>query len=218
MQHGESGRLQKNIQPRTREERRNLADKETLEKDRLKKRNEGYNRYVDLGKVTEPLSDAVGYLAEHERFDTDSAFEEKSLRDAALEKRELMYERKRIEQSVREEDRWTKIDAQKREQELKEEQWREDGSKAKRNTSSVPYNPITLMYNDTLDGERLRHADNTIRYRAALRAAALQSRMTCEGFNPVTGESMNMLDPPNPPGPVPAGPPGSKSPGGFGGH
>ena len=57
--------------------------------------------------------------------------------------------------------------------------------KAKRNTSSVPYNPITLGYHDNIDGERLRHADTTIRYRAALRAQALQSHMTIDGFNPV---------------------------------
>ena len=32
-----------------------------------------------------------------------------------------------------------------------------------------------------------RHADQTIRYRAALRAQALQGHMTCEGINPVSG-------------------------------
>ena len=121
--------LQKYVKPRTREERRNLSNKETLEKDRLKKRNEGYNRYVDLGKVTEPTKLAVGYLAEHERFDTDYAFEEKGLRDARLARQEQIYVNKRQQNAEREEGRWNQIDTAKREEEEMHDRWREDGSK-----------------------------------------------------------------------------------------
>ena len=33
---------------------------------------------------------------------------------------------------------------------------RERGDKSKKNSSCVPYDAITLKYNDSLDGERLR--------------------------------------------------------------
>ena len=98
-----------------------------------------------------------------------------------------------------------------------EEKWRylrEESDKAKRNVSSVPYDPITLKYNDNQDGLRLRYADDTIRYRAALRAQNLQSRMTADGFNPVTG---NALPPPVlPERPVPSWEQGQGEMGGQG--
>ena len=49
----------RNVVPRTREERRNMTDKETLEKSRLMKRRQGYFHYEDLGKITVPDKDAA---------------------------------------------------------------------------------------------------------------------------------------------------------------
>jgi hypothetical protein len=45
--------------------------------------------------------------------------------------------------------------------------------KAKKNSSGVPYNTVTLQYHDGLDGNRLRHNDDLVRYRGALRAKNL---------------------------------------------
>ena len=50
------------------------------------------------------------------------------------------------------------------------QQQREYGAKSKRNSSNLPYNMLTLMYKDDQDGERLRYIDDSIRYRASLRA------------------------------------------------
>jgi hypothetical protein len=62
-----------------------------------------------------------------------------------------------VYQSVlREEARWAKMEDERR---LEEEHWndvRTTGSQAKTNKGSAPYNPITLKYNDDLDGLRLR--------------------------------------------------------------
>ena len=114
----------------------------------------------------------------------------------------------------REEDRWSKIDSEHTNDEEKWRYLREESDKAKRNVSSVPYDPITLKYNDNQDGLRLRYADDTIRYRAALRAQNLQSRMTADGFNPVTG---NALPPPVlPERPVPSWEQGQGETGGQG--
>ena len=77
----------RNVVPRTREERRNMTDKETLEKSRLMKRRQGYFHYEDLGKITVPDKDAVGFISERERFQTDFASHEK-------QRREFIYSRK----------------------------------------------------------------------------------------------------------------------------
>lgn len=76
------------------------------------------------------------------------------------------------------------------EQKAEEERLRylqEHTEKAKSNKPSMPWNPITLRYDDGEDGERLRAEDERIRYRAAVRAQHLHQRNMAEPFNPITG-------------------------------
>jgi hypothetical protein len=78
---------------------------------------------------------------------------------------------------------------------------RDHTDKAKPNLSSVPYNPITLKYNDSRDGMLLKHADDSVKYRAAIRAQNLQGRMAASGFNPITGDPIHLMNlPPRPEG------------------
>ena len=62
-----------------------------------------------------------------------------------------------------------------------------EGKKAKRNSQSVPYNPITLAYDESIGGMELRNKDDHIRYRAAARASNLLSRMSFTPYDPITG-------------------------------
>lgn len=127
--------IQKNIRPRTRQERRNMTDKETLEKSRLREvgfccrrnlipthsaqRKEGYHRYQDYGKsLTAQAPGTCGYVpgilfnalssrvlhsnerSESERFVTDTAAEEKLLREQEAKRQASVILQKRDEVST----------------------------------------------------------------------------------------------------------------------
>ena len=73
-------------------------------------------------------------------------------RDAKLSLEQMRTERKRYEQASADDVRWKKHEAENRENDLKVQRWREDGAKAKRNKSSVPYNVCVLSCESLGDG------------------------------------------------------------------
>merc|ERR1712232_902110 len=104
---------------------------------------------------------------------------------------------RRFQNALMEEERWKRIDSEFADDQRKQERLMERG--APRNVSSVPYDPLTLQYRETKEGELLRYSDNQIRYRAALRAEHLRKLQTKEGFNPITGEASRTVSlPPEP--------------------
>mgnify|MGYP006083063393 CR=1 FL=1 len=189
----------RNVAPRSRQDRRNSMDKETLEKSRLAKRREGFHHYEDLGMVTVPTPDAVGYIDETERFQKDFAHHERDRRQMVYRQQEQLISNKKEKQTAKEEQRWGNIEDQFLQEEQKYERYRKEGKKAKRNAQSVPYNPITLGYHNSLGGEELRNQDEHIRYRAATRAAHLLERMSFTPYDPITGEDKAKKVMPAPP-------------------
>ncbi len=188
----------KQVVPRTRKERRDHASKETLEKSRLENRRECHFKYTNLGKLTEPESGTLQHCNDSERFQTDCSGFYKQARNHALQKRKHEMDFKRAAMIDKEEVRWAEIDESQLNEQKKWEQIRELGERNRRNTGSVPYDPITLGYHNNNDGDQLKHSDDMIRYRSALRAQALRSRNTC-GFNPITGEPGKFLNQPKMP-------------------
>jgi hypothetical protein len=198
----------RNIKPMTRHERRALKDKVALEKDRLMKRSGlsaklyRENAPQDSMGLTCPEPQAAGFLADADRFHTDTSGEEFLARKAKHEEKQLQYDQKRVSRVEREEARWQAIEEKKAEEEKYWDDQRESGAKAMKNNSCVPYDAITLRYNDGLDGDRLRYDDEKVRYRAALRS---QNLMRCgdtrTGYNIISGHSRPNVDVPDAPEP-----------------
>lgn len=200
----------KQIRPRTRDERMAALDKEALEKGRLEQRREGFQRYVNNGSIVGMDPNATGYCPEAERFDTDSAYQEKTERDAAVRRKVERWDSKRTALIESEEARWAAMEQAEIDEAAKWKDIRDSGAKAKRGILSVPYDPITLKYYDTAEGQQLRNEDERIRYRAAVRARNLEDRMGA-GLNPITMEQhRHSVLPPQPPPRRPMG--------GAGGH
>ena len=106
---------------------------------------------------------------------------------------------RRHNNALREEERWSAIDKANQKEEQKWEYMRTVGAKAQRNNSSVPYDPITLKYNDTHEGEKLKYTDDMIRYRAGIRSNYLYQHSAGDGYNPLTGaETVGPTIPPKP--------------------
>jgi hypothetical protein len=200
---------QRNVPPRSREMKRALNDKESLEKTRLANRKGGHFKAepfvpgVGSASLTRMEHGAPGYCPESDRFDTDSAAAEKLIRDARIIHDQEINDKKRMKAVEREEERWRYMDEKAKYDEERFLFLRDYTDKGKPNLSSVPYNPITLKYNDSKDGMLLKHADDSIKYRAAVRAKNLQSKMTADGYNKITGEQLNLLQVPNKPESLP---------------
>lgn len=189
-----------NIQPQTRKERQAQSFREDLEKMRLRARRENYCVFEE-GGVDQP-KESLGYISEADRFVTDMSAVNKSERDAEFNKKEQMYYNRRMGRAENEEKRWRTIEMQHQLEQKRMEEMRANNSFARSNKTSMPYNPISLRYDDGHDGQRLRYSDDSLRYRGALRAEHLQRRMTSTGFNPLTGEPISRVhvpDAPNPP-------------------
>ena len=187
----------RNVAPQGRQERHSQQSKEALEKSRLRARREGFYRHEECGLVQPEGS--LGWVSDADRFVTDVASVNKNERDAAIARKEQIYYSKRLGNADREEKRWRTIEM---EDDLDRQRWeemREHGTFSRSNKTSVPYNPISLKYDDSNDGDRLRFSDDTLRYRSALRADHLQRRMNGAGYNPITGAPMERIKVPDPP-------------------
>ena len=200
------------IKASTREQRAAVRDKAGKEKELLKKRPG--NQLVYDTRITEPDPDSIAYAHSNERFQQDYAAHEKHRRVASARRAEDLVTQRRMANAVREEDRWRSIDAQNQREEAKWEAMRDDGEKGQRNNSSVPYNPITLKYNDSQEGEKLKYTDDMIRYRAGIRSNYLFQHGGGDGYDPVTGQKT--IGPKVPPKPLWDG--GEDAGGGGHGH
>mmetsp|Transcript_47035 Transcript_47035/g.75313 ORF Transcript_47035/g.75313 Transcript_47035/m.75313 type:complete len:189 (+) Transcript_47035:193-759(+) len=161
-----------NVAPRTREERLASNDKDALEKMRLDHRRGGHARFDGSKNPLLPDEGSLSFMSEAERFGTDAAGEEFDKRQRKLLEKEEHYEKRRAMSYQREETRWAKVEMEHRyHEEHNAEMMASD--KAKRNASSVAYNPLTLEYNDTYNGELLKYGDEQVRYKAAQRAHTL---------------------------------------------
>lgn len=172
---------------------------EQLEKDRLKNRQFGFQRY-ESEEIDRPFTvykSSESYRNDPESFTTDSAALERRERDAKSQRKTQVVETHRAHAQKREEDRLK----------VREQQWKHEDSKAEmlrdytrqtKNKSGLAYDPITLQFKDGLDGSRMQLVEDQIRYRAALRSINLHQK-GCGGHNPITGEPISFAEHPTKP-------------------
>lgn len=186
------------VQPETRADRASKSDKTTLEKSRLLQRREKFSRYEDIGEPTVPTLAAVGFMSDANRFHTDTAGEEKGVRDGNVQRREQKFENKRNQFLDREEGRWNNME-EDREMEQRKLEVLQNSSKGTRNHSSVAYDALTLEYHATPAGHQQQFEDNMSKYRAGIRTEKLHRYGSGDGYNPITGAELQPLSLPRRP-------------------
>jgi len=175
----------RNIAPSGRVQHR--KNREQVEKTRLKQRNYGFQRYgKEIDNILETEKSAPSYMTNSDRLQTNACGEEKTRQDNKRKEKLEFEKRKRETNTRREQDRVEMEDEIWNHEQNRVRDMRDQGSKAKRNADSEPYDIISLKYNDSLDGVRLYHADQKVRYRSKCRARNLDER-TNGNFNPITG-------------------------------
>jgi hypothetical protein len=185
-----------NIPARSREQRIAVKDKEQWEKDRLRQRKENFVR-IDTSVTGNAMlvytPGSQGFMSDADRFHSDTAGEERVVREEHHARVKIHQERKRYESVQREIDRWKHMDTMAAQEEKKWEAYRASGTKALRNKCGEAFNPVTLQYNDGKDGARLQAADDAVKRRAFGRAQNLQHQNSRGGVNPITGEPLRRI-------------------------
>jgi hypothetical protein len=187
----------RNIKPRTREERQGMKDRESLEKVRLRDRSGGYHHYSPFPGISNNEISSSYFISEADRFSQDFAAEEKRRREIEMQRKQGAINRHREQILQRDLQRWQVIDSQFKRDEAKlafKQARLHQGTKP--NATSA-FNPITLEYDNTSQGDALKKAEDQMIERMSLRMQNIDTRMN-SGYNILTGDirrSPNLLRP-----------------------
>ncbi|KAL0209386.1 hypothetical protein RCL1_007754 [Eukaryota sp. TZLM3-RCL] len=175
-----------NIQPRQRAERQSSMYREDLEKLRLKNRREDYFNYEGTTEALHVVTpEAPFYCPEAHRFSTDFASEYQEERSRQLQHRKEIIERKRQEHLQREE-LFARLNQEALQSE--EEKIKAMATRSQEHQLKVPYNLVTLQYDNSKDGQRMKVEDEMALQRYNQRATSLYSKSN-SGYNIITGEA-----------------------------
>jgi len=186
-----------NIKPRTREEREALANKELIEKSRINQRVGLEARNVNMQDIlhnAHPKSTL--FINENERFDKDFAVHDRNQRQKERMLKDMGIEKHRLEALERDAQRWEKMEHEANRADQVQDFKRQVFLHGKHNMSGMPFNPITLEYERSEQGQSLMEKDEAAKVRAYLRATNLDSRSNC-GYNVLTGEGRKEVTIPN---------------------
>ena len=137
------------------------------------------------------------YLPEKERFATKFAEEERQRREQEIRRKTDAREKHREHIIKREEDKWDREDGflQRQQDQLdtKAAKWRQ----GQKNSTSDAYNPISLQYDSTSQGQMLKAADDAKYARMQQRMYNLDQRCN-QAFNLLNGQPRMPPDLPKP--------------------
>ena len=113
----------------------------------------------------------------------------------------------RMEQLERDGERWKRMDEEEKKDTTKVAKLKDTNQAGKKNMSSAAYNPLTLEYDKTTSGTKLKESDESAKYRAQLRSHNIDSKSN-SGYNILTGAERTGVTVSKPaflpPGPPPA--------------
>lgn len=188
----------RNIAPQGRKAGR--RSREQVEKDFLAQRTGGFQHHdpSTIQRPFEVLPTASGFMSDAERFHSDTAGDEKKRRDLGSMRKRQQIAAKRRERLERDEQRWMGMEREYVGDKVRLEKIRDKGTKFKNNKISVPYDPITMKYDQSDEGSKLKYKDELVMYRAELRKESIQRRRDGD-FNPITGAPVQRVHVPPPP-------------------
>ena len=167
--------------------------KETIERANLAMRKGGYQSSAQE-EIFNPDPKSTYFMAgknklwsvEADRFDRDYVVHEKKEREEKFMRKMENIERHKMEHLNRDNERWQRMDNEVTKEDDKISKLRDSHQAGKKNLSSAAYNPITLEYDPTDSGQKLKQADDMAKYRAQLRSYNIDCKSN-SGYNILTG-------------------------------
>lgn len=151
-----------------------------------------FNKPAEKARINDPDPMSDIYISEGERFNKDFARVEYEKRCRDHIKQKERYQTKQNVLFERERRRWEKMDYDYLKDENKIMMNKEKNLVGRKNNPGMAFNPITLKYDNSVQGEILKKRDEESKYRALVRASNID-RHTNTGYNILTGEDRTIM-------------------------
>ena len=145
---------------------------------------------IDLNSP-DPNSDI--YISEGERFNKDFAAYDYNRRNIEHERKKEMYQNRKNILYERERKRWEKMDYEYLRAENKVMMNKERNLVGRKNNPGMAFNPLTLQYDNSVQGEILKKRDDESKFRALMRATNIDKHANA-GYNIINGEERTIME------------------------
>lgn len=173
------------VHARTRQEKFESMDRDTIEKTRLASRHENFERHQIADNIIKPMQNTSYSIDDVDRFNRDHCADQKK-------QKEFDYQRTLARAAYRrqqQEDYAKSIDLRREEEAYFDKKILDMSAQHDFNVESVLYDPVTNgPPNDPQRGETLKTLDATREVRRAARANRIYHQTNSVDYDPITGE------------------------------
>ena len=152
-----------------------------------------FNKPSEKISINSPDPNSDIYISEGERFNKDFALYEYNRRNIEHEKKKEMYQNKKNQIYERERKRWERMDYEFLRKENKIMINKEKNLVGRKNNPGMAFNPLTLQYDNSVQGEILKRRDDESKFRALMRATNIDKHANA-GYNIINGQERNIME------------------------
>ena len=152
-----------------------------------------FNKPSEKININSPDPNSDIYISEGERFNKDFAAYDYNRRNILHERKKEMYQTKKNQLYERERKRWEKMDYEYLKAENKIMMNKERNLVGRKNNPGMAFNPLTLQYDNSVQGEILKRRDDESKFRALMRATNIDKHANA-GYNIINGQERNIME------------------------
>ena len=152
-----------------------------------------FNKPSEKMDINSPDPNSDIYISEGERFNKDFAAYDYNRRNIEHERKKEMYQNKKNQLYERERKRWERMDYEYLKAENKVMMNKEKNLVGRKNNPGMAFNPLTLQYDNSVQGEILKRRDDESKFRALMRATNMDKHANA-GYNIINGQERNIME------------------------
>ena len=152
-----------------------------------------FNKPSEKINLNSPDPNSDIYISEGERFNKDFAAYDYNRRNIEHERKKEMYQNRKNQLYERERKRWEKMDYEYLRAENKIMMNKERNLVGRKNNPGMAFNPLTLQYDNSVQGEILKKRDDESKFRALMRATNIDKHANA-GYNIINGEERTIME------------------------
>ena len=152
-----------------------------------------FNKPSEKININNPDPNSDIYISEGERFNKDFAAYDYNRRNIEHERKKEIYQNKKSQLYERERKRWEKMDYEYLKAENKIMMNKERNLVGRKNNPGMAFNPLTLQYDNSVQGEILKRRDDESKFRALMRATNIDKHANA-GYNIINGQERNIME------------------------
>ena len=152
-----------------------------------------FNKPSEKFNLNSPDPNSDIYISEGERFNKDFAAYDYNKRNIDRERKKEMYQNRKNQIYERERKRWERMDYEYLKAENKIMMNKERNLVGRKNNPGMAFNPLTLQYDNSVQGEILKKRDDESKFRALMRATNIDKHANA-GYNIINGEERTIME------------------------